>query len=168
MALIVENGTIVANANSYSSRAQIIAYALARGITLPDSDATDANAIAAMDYLLKYQGRWKGQLVDAGVQSLDWPRDCVRIGAYDVPDDGIPVALVNAQSQLAIYASQGISLMPVSGADAFVKREKIGPIETEFSEAVELRAGTLPTFPVVDALLAAYLDGGFRLRSVRI
>lgn len=168
MALIVEDGTIVADANSYRSRADIIAYAAARAITLPDSEATDANAIAAMDYLLSYDSRWKGSLVSPGVQALAWPRKYVYIGSYNFPDDDIPAALQNAQSQLAIYVSQGISLFAVSSGEAFVTHEKIGPIETDYSEAVALRDGNIPYFPAVNAMLASIIDGGGRLRSVRI
>lgn len=168
MALIVEDGTIVANANSYALRTQIIAYALARGIVIPDTVATDANAINAMDYLLRFDDEWKGELVQPGVQALAWPREHVRIGTFDFPETEIPASLVNAQCQLAIYVSQGISLLPVSGAEAFVKREKIGPIETEYSETIELQSGNTPDFPAVNALLAALINGGGRIRSVRI
>jgi hypothetical protein len=168
MALVVEDGSIVDGANSYNTRAEIIAYALARKVTLPDSIDTDADAINAMDYLLRYDARWKGELVSPGVQDLAWPRACVKIGSYDFPKTEIPAGLKSAQAQLAIYSSQGIVLLPVSGAEAFVKREKLGPIETEYSETIALNSGNTPDFPAVDALLAGLIDGGGRLRSVRI
>lgn len=168
MALIVEDGSIVANANSYATRAYIIAYAALRGITLPDSAITDGYAIEAMDYLIRYASRWKGALVNPGVQALAWPRECVRLGRYDFPDDEIPSALMDAESQLAVYRSQGISLLPVSGQSAFIKREKLGPLETEYSETVQLQAGATPTLPAIDGLLAGLLDAGGRLRTVRI
>lgn len=168
MALVIEDGSIVVGANSYATRAVIIAYALARSIVLADSAVTDGFAIDAMDYLLRYSRRWKGSQVEPGVQALDWPRECVRSGSYTFPSDAIPAALISAQSQLAMYRYQGISLLPVSGQTAFITREKIGPLETEFSEAVQLQSGLTPSLPAIDAILSGLLDGGGRLRSVRI
>lgn len=168
MALIIEDGSIVVNANSYATRDQIIAYALARLITLPDTDVTDGNAINAMDYLLNFDERWKGEQVSPGVQTQAWPRKCVRIGAYRLPEDQIPVGLVSAQCQLAIYSSQGVNLLPIANAEAFVKREKIGPLETEYSETIAFNNGNAPSFPAVNLLLASIINGGGSLRSVRI
>lgn len=168
MALIVEDGSIVANANSYATRAYIIAYAAMRAVTLPDTVATDANAIAGMDYLLRYNSRWKGEEIEPGVQTLAWPRKRVCVGSYHFPEDEIPASLMDAQSQLAIYSSQGISLLPVSGQSSFIKREKLGPLETEYSEAVQLVAGSTPTLPAIEGLLSGLLDFAGRLRTVRI
>ena len=39
MALIIENGTIVANANSYATVAELRGYAALRGATVPTDDA---------------------------------------------------------------------------------------------------------------------------------
>src|SRR5690606_40416418 len=54
--LIVEDGTIVAGANSFVTEAEIVAYALARGTNLPHTTDEELDAVAvlgikAMDYL---------------------------------------------------------------------------------------------------------------------
>lgn len=173
MPLIVEDGSVVENANTYVTREEIIAFANTRNIELnlgspADESRVDALAIAAMDYLETYRGRYKGTEVQPGIQPLSWPRKNVYIGNYLFPSNKVPTDIKSVQCWLSIYINRGVELMPVGNTSAFVKREKIGPIETEYSEAIELAAGTLPSMPQVDALLGPYLDGGFGLRTVRI
>jgi hypothetical protein len=169
MALIVEDGSIVIGANSYRSRAAIIAYALSRNVVLPDTTATDANAINAMDYLLRYDNRWQGELVEPGIQALAWPRQCVYLGKYRVPTTTVPDAIGNAQAQLAMYSFQGIVLLPTNNTEPFVTSEKIGPIQTDYSADIELKSGSTPDLPAIDAILSNYLNGGGRrLTTVRV
>ena len=54
MALIIEDGSIVEDANSFTTDAEFVAYADARGYTLPDTESVrDQLQIKAMDYLIK-------------------------------------------------------------------------------------------------------------------
>lgn len=172
MALIVEDGSIVAGADSYISRVDVIAYAAKRGVTLADDDTTDQKVIKAMDYLAYYDGRWKGEQVEPDVQSLAWPRKYAYIGSgySPFPDDQIPANLVKATAELTMHVNAGVNLLPtVSGDTAFVTREKVDVIETEYSEAVALAVmGSLPTMPLVESLLSGLLNYGSGLRTVRI
>ena len=164
MALIVEDGSIVENANSYFARADLIAYAMLRGVVIADADASDVFAIKAMDYLETFRGQFSGQEVEPGVQPLAWPREGVCVGFVAYPSNAIPSNIVKAQLALALLSSQGIDFMPTSGAGAssegFITREKIGPMETEYSEAIELAKGITPVMPQISALLAPFLTGG--------
>jgi hypothetical protein len=173
MALIVEDGSIVPNADSYVSRTDVIAYALKRGITLPATDATDVMVIKAMDYLSYFDAKWLGEQVEPGVQSLAWPRKNVWIGFSHVafPEDEIPNQLVRALCELTLQVNAGVNLLPtLTGETQFVTREKVDVIETEYSEAVALQVmGMLPNMPLVEAMLTPLMStGAGRLRSVRI
>src|SRR5215217_55966 len=163
MALIVEDGTVVPTANSYVTRADIIAYGAARGVTLVDDDATDVLGIKAMDSLDLYANKWVGSPVQPGVQPLAWPRKGAVPNGGTTPyaEDAIPGNIAKAQLALALIASTGVDLLPTfSAATGFVKREKVDVIETEYSEAVALQTlGQLPTMPLVDALLEPWLAG---------
>jgi hypothetical protein len=171
MPLIVENGSIVPGANTYVSRTDLIAYGAARGVTIPDADASDVHLVKGMDYLALSAYNWKGEQVEPD-QPLAWPRKGVYVTGSNtaLPSDAIPPALVKAQCELALAAISGITLIPnTTLADGFITREKVDVIETEYSEAVALATlGSLPILPSVNALLAGLIDYGGRVRTVRI
>lgn len=172
MALTVEDGSIVPNADSYISQGDVIAYAAKRGVTLPATDATDVMVIKAMDYLAYFDANWKGEEVEPGVQTLAWPRKNVWIGHSHVvyPSDQIPNQLVRAVAELTMKVNEGIDLLPtLEGSTAFVTREKVDVIETEYSEAVALQVmGMLPNMPLVEAMLTPLFQSAGLLRTVRI
>lgn len=126
MAIIVEDGSIIENANSYVDTATFEAYAAARGITLTGD--SEQLLIQAMDYIegLSFQGRKSTQ-----DQPLQWPRYGVIIDGYHVDSDVIPQELKNGQMQTAIAIDQGQSpLAPISQSAV---RKKVGSIEIEYS-----------------------------------
>src|SRR5262245_53644679 len=100
MALVVEDGTIVDDANSYASLAVIRDYASARMIPVSDDDEVlSGQAVVATDYLETFKDQYKGELVEAD-QPLSWPRVGAIINGVEFPQDQIPVDLVKAQCQL--------------------------------------------------------------------
>lgn len=158
MALIVENGDIVANANSYNTRQELIDYAALRGVILPDDDTTDYKAVEAVDYLELFRNDYKGTETDPANQYLSFPREGITIGAGIVGKNTIPRKYKEAQAALVLLANSGLVLIPNRDvSQAFIKREKIGPIDTEFSETIAQSAPSLPTMPIVAALLAPFL-----------
>lgn len=166
MTIIVEDGTGIANANSYVTRAELIAYAVARGIVIADAPASDVFLINAMDYLESLRLRYVGTRTYDD-QILSWPRTGVTIDGIDLDENEIPAQLKNAEMQLAIYASQGVVLMPTV-TSAFVKREKVGPIETEYSETIN--TSSQPFLPLIDAMLEQLLSdgGGLAITTFRV
>lgn len=174
MALIVEDGTIVVGADSYVTRAEYIAHALKQGVVIPDTDASDIQLIKAMNYLSLYSEKWRGSLVEEGIQPLPFPRQYLYVGASLTvfPDNQIPTTLKRAQMELALQVNAGVDLLPTTASvsTAFVTREKVDVIETEYSEALMLATlGQLPSMPLIDALLAPLLANGVgRLRTLRI
>lgn len=165
MALIVEDGTIVANANSYNTVAEIRAYADARGMTLPTDDLdVEKLAIQAMDYLESFRNRYQGYRTDPVNQELQFPRVGVIIdNDYEVSSDEIPSLLKKAHSQ-ATAESYEADLMP--NDSPAVKKEKVDVLEVEYQESSTSSVG----FPKVDALLEPLFkkSSGFGVRSVRV
>lgn len=101
MTIIVEDGSIVSNANSYVSEAELTSFATARGITLTNS--TEELLIRAMDYIEALY--FKGVKLTS-TQSLQWPRAYVLIDNYYINTDVIPTELKNGLMHCAIAIDQ--------------------------------------------------------------
>jgi hypothetical protein len=161
MALIIEDGSLIVNANSYVTVAEAQAFAEARGIdVLLDDDVCEQKLLTAMDYLELVEPQLQGSRVDTD-QTLAFPRQKLYINNLLFSATSIPSQIKKAQILLAIEAAKGVDLMPTinSATAARVKREKVGPIETEYDNSI---AVGYVSFPQVDALLASMYDlGGF-------
>lgn len=147
MALIIEDGTIVAGADSFATAAELVTYAANYGITIPA--ATPEQEVLLRRAALQMSAlSWKGSIVSA-IQSLSWPRRDVYIGQgsgliwnrpsticndYLVPQNAIPSQIKAGQMALCaeIYADDSSPLASTKGP---VMREKVGPIEREFGKA---------------------------------
>lgn len=165
MTLIIEDGTNVANANSYVTLTEARTYATARGITLSTVDATlESQLIQAMDYLEAQRAKYQGNKTYE-TQSLQWPRTNVWIDSYQFSPGGIPQLLKNAQCQLAMELHSGILLLPTV-TDGAVKREKIDVIEVEYIESSISSSAILKK---VDSLLQPlFRTNAFSLGTVRV
>jgi hypothetical protein len=183
LALVVEDGTGLADSNSYVSTDYVRNYAAFRGVSLPaDDDALIPFMINAMDWLEAYADDFIAAAV-SDTQALSWPRLWpVTPPVYDygfgfgeIPGFGFdsvsgigfqvcPGSSINAQAALAVINSTGQSLSPVDKG-AFVISKKVGPLETKYSE--RLSTG-VPTFSLVDKLIANYLEDKGNYGSIRI
>jgi len=166
MTIIVEDGSIVTDANSYVSVADLEEFALARNITLPATDPEkEALLIAAMDYLEAQ--RYKGNKYSRD-QELQWPRSGVVIDGFTVGTDEIPTDLKKAELQLAVEAIN-TSLQPnvIPSAKGAVIQETVeGAVSVSYAEPVS--PGAQPVFTKVDAYLSDLLASfGFQARVVR-
>ena len=105
MSLIIEDGTIVANANSFTTDAELVAYALARGVTIAATEAArDSLQIKAMDYLQSKEINLSGMRVSID-QDLPYPRRGACAKGFNVPSTGtksIPKGIKNACMEFAI------------------------------------------------------------------
>lgn len=128
MPVIVEDGSIVSNSNSYVSEATFEAFATARGITLTGD--SEELLIKSMDYLetLQYKGVKRTK-----EQSLQWPRTGVWVDSYWIDSDEIPTELKNGQMQCAIAIDQGND--PLQDLTKNTIREKVGDLEVEYSSS---------------------------------
>lgn len=163
MALIIENGTNVAGANSYTTLEEIRAFALARGFALTNVDVDlEVLAIKAMDYLESLRGSYQGTKVYEN-QELQFPRSDVYVDGFLLASTTIPVLLKNAQCQLCIELHNGVDIMPTSTGGS-VKREKVDVIEIEYQPSVS----TIQKMRSFNALIEPLLKSGFAFSTLRV
>lgn len=153
MALVVEDGTGVANANTYVDATDARAYALARGVVLSAVDAAvEVQLTLAMDYLedLDYIG---AQV--SNTQALSWPRKNILIDPdTPFPSNEIPSNLIAAECQLVVEQASGINLQPsynLTGGAGAILEERVDVLDTKYSEKIGTTAE--PVMPKVIALL---------------
>lgn len=162
--IIVEDGSGVVGANSYADITTARAFASNRGVQLSTVDSDVETLLTkAMDYLEALRAEYKGKKVLAATQ---WPRTGVYIDGVLQSEKSIPIELVNAQCQLVLEQHNGVVISPTR-KDPFVTFEKIGPIETKYSENVA--TSVFPDMSAVDNWLAVLItDYNCQLRTLRI
>lgn len=164
--LIVEDGTIVANANAYISLLDADLYHDARGNDRW-KEASIANREAAIikatDYL-DFAYDWEG-VRSSATQSLEWPRaGVVSADHMIVPGDSIPAAIERACAELALRALDG-DLMGDESRGGAVTEETVGPITVKYEQGAI--AGTV--YRSIDKIVAGlYFGRGFWKRTERI
>ena len=159
MTLIVEDGTEVANANSYVTLAEARAYALARGVTLSATDSVvEVLVIKAMDYLESFDSQFKG-VRKTDTQELSWPRDYVYRNDTGSEYPAIPKELKNALNQL-ILDSNTFDINPnrlLTDKGQKIKERIEGAIDVEYAELEQI---TKPMLRKFDAMIAPLLKSG--------
>lgn len=171
MALIIEDGTIVAGADSWVTVAELETYLSAYGNTLAAADE------AAKEVLLRKAQRsistrltFTGDLVEQAQTTAIpryWP-DYIK--GFSVASDEIPQDFKDAQCEMAWAIDQGADPFADRTADNAVKgsmtgeRNKAGPVETETEYAETSRgkqydATSMRNYTAVMALLMPYIDG---------
>lgn len=167
MALVIEDGTGVAGANSYVTVEEIQRYCNQRGLSLPEETAgVETLAVTAFDYVEMFEPQFKGHKTTPN-QRTAFPRSGVVIGKYTLPSDEIPWQLKDAQCQATAEALDS-DLLP--NPSASVKKEKVDVIEVEYQDAAPVVALTVGAFPKVDLRLRDLIqqDSSFpRVRVVR-
>lgn len=160
MALIVEDGSIVAGAEAYCSVADASTYHSNLGnaawAALASDTVREQCLRKATAYMLgAYRQRWAGYRVGT-VQTLDWPRNYVplpdAIGGYGfsyVSNNTVPVEVKNACAELALKAATATLLDDTTQQ---VIREKVGPLEVEYDKYSSQNT----KYSFVEALLAPY------------
>lgn len=171
MALIIETGAGLPDADSYTSVADADAYHAKRQNTAWaafDSPTKESLLIKATEYMVgQYRERWKG-CRRTTTQALDWPRydvelDDVGFGAYAayVASDIVPDQVQNACAVLALQANSG-DLAPA--IKRTVKEKVIGPIKTVYADG----APEYVRYRAVDQMIKPFLCGsGLTGRMVR-
>lgn len=155
MALEVETGTGSATAESYCSVADADARALAFGNTAwtGTDEAKEAALRRATAFIeQRYRENFKGTKLYRA-QALSWPRYGAIVDGWDLDSTVVPTEIKNACADLAVRA-----LTAELNADQTraVIREKVGPLETEYS--AHSPQGT--RFVSVDQALGPFLRGG--------
>lgn len=179
MALVVEDGTGLSNAEAYASAATADVYHAAHGApaawTASTADEKDDALRIAGEYLqVVYGGRWRGQKNDTNVnQALDFPRKNMVVDDYLIPASGagaIPTDVVNANIILAnkhreaVTASTPTSLIPDESNSGTERRRlvKVGPITKDVGYATA--NPPYKRYRIVDLMLRRYLNESGVLR----
>lgn len=161
MALIVTLGA--ADADAFISQEYFIAYAAAQGWDLapylesPDNPLVD-QAIRRGTRHISNDFGYKGYKANGRPQALAWPRtEVVDAEGYDVDYEVIPTEVEQATAEASWYELQNPgALAPVTTQDGNIKREKIGPLETEYFGAAKGRDAR-PIITSVNALLGGLI-----------
>lgn len=157
--LIIENGSIVAGANSYAAVSDADTYFANRNNQIwAELDPTlikPSCLIQAWDYMLQsYRTKWQGFRVSI-LQTGDWPRfEVMNYGApgqygpapYYYPPTVVPQEIVNAQIELALRASQS-PLTP--DIDPITASVQLGTLKIVYDNDY----APIVTFRAVDLLL---------------
>lgn len=161
MALVVEDGSGLVNADAYLSVAEFKAYVLKNySVTDPVTDEDIEQAIRRATRFIDghYGSRFFGYRVES-TQSLMWPRGGVwqfATTAFILEDDVVPQRVKDATAEAAIreLASPG-SLTPDRVPSKQVLQRTVGPITTVYANV----AATRPVVTVIDELLAPIVSG---------
>tara|TARA_R100001530_G_scaffold131664_1_gene103489 strand:+ start:594 stop:1088 length:495 start_codon:yes stop_codon:yes gene_type:complete len=130
MPLIIEDGTIVEDANSFATVAECRAFVADRGLTLPTEDAeVEVLLVKANDYLNSLEERFNGYRYDED-QEMTFPRDDISLHGKDISNT-IPKIVKRAQCQLAVDAQTAALLAAGTGKEVIEK--KVGPLSTKFA-----------------------------------
>lgn len=158
MALVVEDGSGVAGANTYADLATIEAYFTERGDTTFAAASTEAKEgaiLRAMGYIETH--RWRGQRVSI-TQSLAWPRvGCKTRDFLEVPSDVVPVSVVYALAEASKreLTTPGTMLPDVVRGTGQLRRDKTDVLETEWFK--QDKTELLVPFPAVTRFLLDYI-----------
>jgi hypothetical protein len=165
MAIVVEDGSGLANAETYISVADATSYFTKRGKGDAWDEVEDKEAALrlATEYMLAvYRPLWAGARV-TDTQALDWPRvDVPRLdsaGGYRTypsyyAQNVVPEEVKRACAELALKTPNGDLLIDQEARQ--VKREKVGPLETEYFDGAS--GGEQIRYPMVDAMLQMLLS----------
>lgn len=164
MTLIIEDGTIVDNANSYVTVQEYLDWADARfgsgRSTAPGCDEdTEGYIFRAMDY---FEAQFFCGRKVQSTQSLQWPRTHVFIDGFSVSSSSIPMEVKSSIYELA-YAEE-IDNSELSVVDRKVTREKVASIEVEYAA----NSSSTPTNRAVPTAMRKLLQPGGMNRVVRI
>lgn len=153
------------DADAYATLAEADAYHAAIGnATWTGTDAAKEAAIRRATQWLdgRYRGSFPGLPVRGRLQALEWPRsDVSDINEFAVPSDAIPREIVAATAEAALRELvTPNSLTPDYVAASAVTREKVGPLEVQYSET----GGSASVRPIV-TVIDEILSGLFRVSS---
>ena len=160
MALTVETGSGLSTSDALASVSAADAYHAALGnAEWTGADADKEAAIRRATSFMCHALAWAGLRSHGRSQALAWPRSgCLDIEGYGIASDVIPIEVTNACAEIAMreLVSPGSMSPDVVIADS-VKREKVGPIETEYTAAAQSAVAHRPTLLLVREMLAPFL-----------
>lgn len=137
MAIIVEDGTVVATANSYITLDEFQAWADARGVDYGTDYTLSQQLFRAHDYFESLSFKGVKHTED---QTMQWPRDDVYIDGYAVESDEIPKEVKTAIYELIKLEIDGDSKLAPSERE--VTSEQIDSIKITYKDNTGMKRTT--------------------------
>lgn len=166
MALTVETGAGLPDADALISVVDATAYHAGRGNAAWSSDTYDdedrERAIRRATAFLSNSFTWAGIRSKNRKQALAWPRSgVVDQEGNGIKADEIPIEIIDACAEIALreLVSPG-AMNPDFTASDLVKREKIGAIETEYALSNMSADAQRPVLLVVRDMVSQFLKAG--------
>lgn len=164
MTLVVEDGTGLANAESYASVAEFKTYHanIGNDVALITDTTIEQLLRRATQYMVAvYRQRWQGRRT-LSTQALDFPRYDVVVDGYSVLSNIVPLEVKNACCELALKANDGALMVDVGQT---VIREKVDVIEVEYDKFSPVQT----RYSQIDNLLYPFLSSAnsFEAKTVR-
>lgn len=146
MALIIETGEGLPNAESFASAADFATYATKFGLTIPSDEAAQ-EALLRNAALQMQTMTWKGCRAHSD-QALSWPRKGAEVYGEILPSNYIPARIQYGQMALAaeIYQDQ---IDPPEQRQGPVTKERVeGAVEVQYAELANInKSKLLPAAP---------------------
>jgi hypothetical protein len=172
MALVVETGSGLSNAEAYASEAFADAYvaayvtgALATAWLAADSANKEVALRRGAQYLDgEYGGMWNGDRYDAD-QALDWPRSNFYLDDRLQTATTLPNALLQANVELAIRALSDNSLVDDVTAGGSIAEYEV-KVDT-ITERTKYIGGSnqQKQYSIIEQLVSKLIGGGRIIRS---
>jgi len=157
MAIVVEDGSGLADSNSYASEDDFGTYCDDRGITPASGDAESALIRATQWIDDTYRSRFPGTRVNGRDQALEWP----RAAAYDasgflIDEDEVPTEIVKATCEAALRElTEAGSLAPDLDRGGQIKEWQAGSVRIVYGA----NASAETVFQAIDGILSGILTG---------
>ena len=159
--LIIEDGSVVANANSFVTDDEYKAYAKLKGYSIPATQPDrEANLANAYDFLnFTYEQRLQGSRVTPQTQTGIMPRNYIYAYGALVANDSIPQDFKNAQMLAAFSINDGVDTNAVKDS-ANLAGFSVG--NGAYSETYQSGSSTptLAQMPAVSRVLKPYTNAG--------
>ena len=157
MALIVEDGSVVAGADSYQSLADARTDAANRGLTLNADDTIAETQLRQSYYWLTntYEPQLQGLRVSAE-QTASLPRSGMVAYGFSVSSDEVPNNFKFAQVNAAASVEGGADLNAITVGSDLSSFEVVGTYKESYQDASSGISHILPYMPAVADFVKPY------------
>lgn len=172
MALIVETGVGLTNADSYISLEDARTYAENYGYSLPVDDLeADIALRQGAVYVDNFEGSFSGERLTS-TQSLAWPRNnaykCYGYDQITIESDSIPNEIKYAQVIAAATYASGVDVRANDDGSNIASEEVVGAVKVSYHDNGKTGASIQITASL-DALSPLMCNGSaFTMRTLRV
>lgn len=138
MALIIEDGTVVAGADTFATLAELVTYSDDYGATIPDDDVL-LESLLRRAYLQMNSMQWYGCASDRD-QTGAWPRIGVERNGYAVAGDSIPALIKKGQMALAVEIYADDLDPPEDRTGAVIAKAVEGAVSIQYAEPTKAKS----------------------------